>query len=278
MGRVQVGACSLCHHVVADPPRQRSAAWTHAVAPCRSLPQQGHVGHQSAVLESRSACRWPHLDGTQRKRGESLFIICTSHQPPRPVHEHQLHEPTHSLATPSLVVALAQYSHASSTELTPIVSHCVSLHQQVWAKPLADPPGSAAVVLFNRGGTVIGVQPEGAPPLPPHCSDSTHTPCLGCYLDADQPWTAPCDDNATASAGEQTVEVLFSGLPPSWLGLAGEAEASSDTTDISCDVFDVFATAKTGKALGRFTNRWSAVIPPHGVRFLRLSKCSTGPL
>jgi hypothetical protein len=27
-------------------------------------------------------------------------------------------------------------------------------------------------------------------------------------------------------------------------------------------------------ALGRFTGRWSAIIPPHGSRFLRVSGCS----
>jgi hypothetical protein len=114
--------------------------------------------------------------------------------------------------------------------------------RELWAKPLANE--TVAVVLFNRAGSAIGKHPviipvliaapiylfakqndqlksrfslfllvhagqttEGAGPLPPHCTDpeSTLAPCTGCFLDGDQPWTAPCDDNATASSGTYAI-------------------------------------------------------------------------
>ena len=44
---------------------------------------------------------------------------------------------------------------------------------------------------------------------------------------------------------------------------------------VSCDVFDILATPKAGKSLGKQSgDSWSAVVPPHGVRFLRLSGCT----
>ena len=92
----------------------------------------------------------------------------------------------------------------------------------------------------------------------------------------------------------------FADLPPTWLGLQEDADAESD--GIRCERFDVFATAAKvcskhrassaesvssglcligllerraqGAPLGSFTDGWSAVIPPHGVRFLKLGNCT----
>jgi hypothetical protein len=60
--------------------------------------------------------------------------------------------------------------------------------QELWAKPLLD--GEVAVVLFNRGGTVIGTTPNGSDPPPQHCSDpeSAMGKCTGCYVTDDRPW------------------------------------------------------------------------------------------
>jgi hypothetical protein len=137
----------------------------------------------------------------------------------------------------------------------------------VWAKPL-ESPGVVAVVLFNRAGLAVGSQPPGNSPLPPFCTNSASSnyPCVGCFVDDDKPWLAPCDDNATASAGAQEVSLDFARLPGAWLGLA-------DNGTISCDIFDVFASAARGAALGRFSGGWRATVPPHGVRFLRVSGC-----
>jgi len=173
--------------------------------------------------------------------------------------------------------------------------------QEMWAKPLLGK--EAAVVLFNRGGLVIGTTPEGADPPPPHCSDpeSTLGKCTGCYVNDDRPWLSPCDDNATASTGAQTIAFRFADLPPTWLGLQEDADVESD--GIRCELFDIFATAAKvrskhrassaesvssglcligllerraqGAPLGSFADGWSAVIPPHGVRFLKLGNCTT---
>ena len=144
--------------------------------------------------------------------------------------------------------------------------------KEIWAKPL--PNRTAAVVLFNRGGTAIGERVEGGPPTPPHCTDpeSTLAPCTGCDLHGDQPWTAPCDDNTTASSGAQTVALSVAQLPREWLAVTAAAEGQAA---LDCDVFDIFKTPGKGGAVGRTSGgAWSATIPPHGVRFLRLSNCS----
>lgn len=143
--------------------------------------------------------------------------------------------------------------------------------QELWAKPL--PNLTVAVVLFNRGGTVIGTTPAGADPPPPHCSDPTKPLCTGCFVNDDRPWLAPCDDNATASTGAQVLSFSLEQIPRKWL-TAGRQAAGGTGAQISCDIFDIFATAKQGKDLGRIKGKWSATVPPHGVRFLRLSNCS----
>lgn len=154
--------------------------------------------------------------------------------------------------------------------------------QELWAKPLVIPKDGVAVVLFNRGGLVMGV--NAGQPLQPHCSDPTSTlgPCTGCFIDQDAPQLSPCNDNVTASSGAQALTLDFADLNASWLGLSGPADGSSHGS-ISCDVFDVFGCAAAscsttgaakGAGLGRFTGNFSATIPPHGSRFLRLSGCS----
>ena len=149
--------------------------------------------------------------------------------------------------------------------------------KELWAKPLSN--HSAAVVLFNRAGTVVGQAVEGGPPRPPHCTDpeSTLPPCTGCNLHGDQPWTAPCDDNATASSGAQTLSLSLAQLPREWLRAGAETSAGVGKAEIAleCDVFDIFGTVGVGKAIGRTSGGvWSATVPPHGVRFLRLSNCA----
>eukprot|EP00039_Didymoeca_costata_P021632 m.345013 g.345013 ORF g.345013 m.345013 type:complete len:671 (+) comp25672_c0_seq1:63-2075(+) len=144
------------------------------------------------------------------------------------------------------------------------------LYKEVWAKPLVSPANSVAAVLFNRGGYVIGQIPSGES-FPPHCSDpnSQLGPCVGCFVDYDKPWLSPCDDNTTASTGMQSIELQFSLINASWLGLEHSQEA------IQCHVYDIFATPQKGEDLGVYTNSFQANIPPHGVRFVRLSNCST---
>ena len=173
--------------------------------------------------------------------------------------------------------------------------------QELWAKPLTAPAGSAAVVLFNRAGVAIGGVPEGGRPLPPHCNDKNSSlgACVGCFNQQNK--QAPCDDNVTASSGSQTVELQFAQIDPAWLGLGvgsggggggggGDGDGGGNLTNsaavaapghgggggggtVSCTVFDIFATARKGKSLGRFTHSFSAMVPPHGSRFIRLEDC-----
>jgi hypothetical protein len=83
---------------------------------------------------------------------------------------------------------------------------------------------------------------------------------------------APCDDNATASHGAQAVALNLAAIPRSWLGL--QARAGVPNALVTCDVFDILATPKTGSDLGRHADGWAPVLPPHSVRFLRVSNCS----
>ena len=156
------------------------------------------------------------------------------------------------------------------------------------AKPLVTPHNSVAIVVVNKAGVAQGVAVEGAP-LPPHCHDpnSTLGPCLGCFVNSHA--SSPCDDNVTASSGVQTISLPFGVIPAAWLGLSGRNAAAADTAadavdntgsntgeaegGLACDVFDIFATPGKGSSLGSFAGSWSAVIPPHGSRFLRLSNC-----
>ena len=159
--------------------------------------------------------------------------------------------------------------------------------QELWAKPILK--SEAGVVVFNRGGYVIGTTPEGSDPPPAHCSDpeSTMGKCSGCYVTDDRPWLSPCDDNVTASTGTQTIRFEFADLPAEWLGLAaslddgrkmlesgGRSIGAAAGAGVSCEVFDIFDTAVAGKSLGTFKGGWSAMIPPHGVRFLRVGNCT----
>lgn len=98
-------------------------------------------------------------------------------------------------------------------------------------------------------------------------------PCTGCFLNGDSWYYAPCDDNLTASTGAQQITADFSVLPREWLELP-----ALEPSTISCDVFDIFATPSKGTSIGRFNGGWSAIVPPHGVRFIRLTGCTaSGP-
>ena len=134
--------------------------------------------------------------------------------------------------------------------------------RECWAKPL--PERAVAVVLFNRNGST------------PRCT-------------AKRAIEAPCDDWASAANlttyGAQSIELAFDSLPRAWLLPRGrgagydEDRAGSSTHALRCVVFDIFATPRVGKALGTFTGSFvSSPIPPHGVKFLKLSNCtSSGP-
>ena len=145
--------------------------------------------------------------------------------------------------------------------------------KELWAKPL--PNHVVAIVLFNRGGTVIGEFEDGVDPhyRPARCSDPTQPPCTGCYINDDRMWLAPCNDNVTASSGAQTLSFSLSQIPKEWL-VAQHQDGTAAAAPQTCDVFDIFDSPHTGKALGKVSGNWSAVVPPHGVRFLRLSNCA----
>lgn len=143
--------------------------------------------------------------------------------------------------------------------------------KELWAKPLADGTHSVAVVMFNRGGVAVGAIPEGGKPLPPHCNDKNSSlgPCVGCFISESN--QSPCLDNVTASTGSQSMTLQFSQINRSWLGLTAD-----ELGEVSCDVYDIFATLGKGAPLGRFTSSWSAgKVPPHGSRFIRLEGCSS---
>ena len=120
-------------------------------------------------------------------------------------------------------------------------------------------------------------------PIQPHCSDpeSTLGPCVGCFIDQDKSALAPCNDNVTSTTPPIKMTLAFSDISPSWLGLMTRTPIGQK---VACDVFDVYGCpaagcgtdgAAKGVALGRFTESWSAMVPSHGVRFLRLSGCSS---
>ena len=181
------------------------------------------------------------------------------------------------LTNPDMIAVNQQYDATAKFAGGRIASFAPG--KEVWAKPLAA-SGVVAVVLMNRGGVAIGERVADAGPLPKKCKDSPLA-CTGCQLPGDQPWLAPCDDNVTASTGAQTIELdIARMIPAAWLtekmSGSGESERDSESSvaaAVQCDVFDIFATPHKGKALGRFAT-WSAMVPPHGVRFLRLSNCA----
>ena len=105
--------------------------------------------------------------------------------------------------------------------------------KECWAKPL---PGAAVgVVLFNRNGTT------------PKC-------------EAKQAIDAPCDDwpaRMNATAGAQHIELPFDSLPRKWL-----APNESGGSSLTCTVFDIFATPRNGKSLGKFGGSFVAAVEP----------------
>jgi len=136
--------------------------------------------------------------------------------------------------------------------------------RELWAKPLPDK--RAAVVLFNRAGDVIGETPEGADPKPAHCTDphSTMPPCRGCYVNDDRPWLAPCDDNATASTGAQTIALPQAALPRAWLvgrAATGPSSATCTTSSRRRAAARPSAASPTGARSCRRTARGSSACP-----------------
>ena len=148
--------------------------------------------------------------------------------------------------------------------------------KELWGKPLQ--PGVAAVVLLNRYGTAVGNFMN--PSLPDGGIPPAFAPFPGCYItEPHDSLASPCDTNATRSSGEQEMVLNYSAVPRSWLGLhAAPAPTSAGTAGpatISCDVFDIYATASAGASLGTHANgMWTAAVPAHGVRFLRLENCT----
>ena len=133
----------------------------------------------------------------------------------------------------------------------------MAVGKEVWGKPL--PEAAAAVLLFNRNGSASV------------CNVFTTV-------------EAPCDDNATEASAPQDIVLDFSVIPAAWLAPTatratadGHAVAANAPRAISsCEVFDIFASAKEGESLGRFSSRQFVAkeVPPHGSRFLRLSNCN----
>jgi hypothetical protein len=181
------------------------------------------------------------------------------------------------LTNPTMIRVNQQYSAAAAFAGGRINTSAPA--KELWAKPL--PNNTVAVVLLNRGGTAIGVLPPGQE-LPPMCHKAGGKQCVGCNLPGDQPWLAPCDDNATASSGAQTLAFSTAQVPRAWLvggadeGQRAEGAAVSDDPPLSCTFFDIFPddSPHKGKALAGKMAAYSAMVPPHGVKFLLLSNCA----
>jgi hypothetical protein len=137
--------------------------------------------------------------------------------------------------------------------------------QELWAKPLLN--GTAAIVLLNRGGKAVG---KHMMPLPPECHKGKE--CTGCYLPSDQPWLSPCDDDTDASTGAQEITFTVDQLPRSWL-MDPSSATGNGHEQLQCDVFDIYATPHDGAFVGR-TDKLAEMVPPHGVRFFKLSNCA----
>ena len=117
-----------------------------------------------------------------------------------------------------------------------------------------------AVVLLNRDGLALVEDPAA---------------CNGCGpCNINRPIEAPCDDNATASVGAQTVTLDFGLLPSQWLLAAGGEQQQQAKGLRSCEVFDVFATPREGATLGRMSS-FAPHLPPHGSRFVLLRGCTS---
>lgn len=137
--------------------------------------------------------------------------------------------------------------------------------KEMWGKPLE--PGTAAVVLLNRGGLASGNRVNG-----PASNDGLDG-CFDMHGRSDA-ILAPCDDNVTASSGAQVIALNLSAIPRAWLGLSLQDRDGGGGT-VSCELFDILATANAGKSLGRRKgSAFAPVVPPHGVRFVRVSNCT----
>lgn len=256
-------------------------SWSRTMIEVESMANQGHISRPGAwsfpdCLElgvaGQGAYTWE-----ESKSVLALFAVTSSPlilgNDPREGHMQQR---LVELLTNSDMLAVDQeYSELAGFAGGRIATQ--SNARELWAKPL--PNRSVAVVLFNRAGTVIGEYPaKGVDPnyKPKHCDDPTQPPCTGCYINDDRMWLAPCDDNVTASSGAQTLTLRLDQIPRDWLLPSQESTSSQDEDprSLSCEAFDIFDSPHRGKSLGMIHGSWSAVVPPHGVRFLRLSHCA----
>ena len=132
--------------------------------------------------------------------------------------------------------------------------------REVWGKPMVDPPGAVGVVLFNRNGTTAKAGCNSRDPS----KRVIQTPCD--------------DDPVLVKAYSQEIELPFAALPQAWLGLGDASDQPAAT--LRCNVSDIFpasATNATGPGheqdLGAFSEKFTALVSPHGVRFLRVFGC-----
>lgn len=261
-------------------------SWSRTMIEVESMANQGYISRPGAwsfpdCLELGVAGQGVYT-WEESKSVLALFAVTSSPlilgNDPREGHMQQ--RLVELLTNPDMLAVDQQYSPTSGFAGGRIATQ--SNARELWAKPL--PNQSVAVVLFNRAGTVIGEFPaKGVDPnyKPKHCDDPTKPPCTGCYINDDRMWIAPCDDNVTASSGAQTLSFSLDQIPREWLLSSSDlassnGEGSSASGSLSCEAFDIFATAQRGKSLGVVHGTWSAVVPPHGVRFLRLSNCVAG--
>ena len=129
--------------------------------------------------------------------------------------------------------------------------------KELWAKPL--PAGAVGAVMFNRNGSTAG-----------------------CRNPSKRALDTPCDDDPIlVHEGAQTIELKFESLPRQWLGLDTRAtDPEPPKATIICNISDIFPSTASNasgpahaKPLGTYTDKFTAVVPPHGVSFVHVSSC-----
>ncbi len=128
--------------------------------------------------------------------------------------------------------------------------------KELWAKPL--PAGAVGAVMLNRNGSTAG-----------------------CRNPSKRALDTPCDDDPVLlHEGAQTMELEFASLPRQWLGLDTKATDSKLASAIICSISDIFPSTASNasgpandKPLGTFVDKFTAVVPPHGVSFVHVSSC-----
>ena len=174
----------------------------------------------------------------------------------------------------------------------------MAVGKEVWGKPL--PEAAAAVLLFNRNGSasLCNVFTSVEAPCDDNVTEASApqdvvldfaviptawlvTPVISAKDDGCGGDGASCNP---AGRGQECCPGLnclpFSascgtgGIVAADGG--GATMANAPRAISSCEVFDIFASAKEGKSLGRFSSRQFVAknVPPHGSRFLRLNNCN----